>query len=349
MNRFRKMMSAALAGCMAVSALMMSAGAANTNTAAEREKVIYGSQAWTVNGAAAIQHSDGTVEQVPEFSALYPGWTVPKQTAAVSSAALAEAANIDAHAISGYYRNVYLTRNVNYKPFYSFLGNGETVSAFAVTIPGSRYNLGIYNETAQQDAGWLQNLSKGDRVLLQTANGVYYSIRASVPSNMPFGYSRMKVETTEQPMDKREVDWSKADRSMLVSGKDYHRYAQSNLAEKMASQTDKRYYHTGWVYGVPKLLDAASSLFAIPGIKDLTFQSREAGVITVWATDTTSGIQTANMIVFDVTSNRVSDCVTLQVDGAAKSFAVDPTHAYRFYPANDRVSGASVRYQISVV
>ena len=87
-----------------------------------------------------------------------------------------------------------MTQDVKYKPFYSFLGNGETVSAFAVTIPGSKYNLGIYNETAQQDAGWLPNLSKGDRVLLQIANGVYYSIRTSVPLNMPIGYSRMKVE-----------------------------------------------------------------------------------------------------------------------------------------------------------
>ena len=191
MNRFRKILSAALAGCMAVSALMMSAGAANTGTEAAREKAIYGSQAWTVNGAAAIQHSDGTVEPVPEFSALYPGWTVPKQAASVSSTALTE---VGSHSISGYYRNVYLTQDVKYKPFYSFLGNGETVSAFAVTIPGSKYNLGIYNETAQQDAGWLPNLSKGDRVLLQTANGVYCSIRASVPMNMPIGYSRMKVE-----------------------------------------------------------------------------------------------------------------------------------------------------------
>ena len=349
MNRFRKMMSAALAGCMAVSALMMSAGAANTGTAAAREKVVYGNQAWTVNGVAAIQHSDGTVEQVPEFASLYPGWTVPRQTAAVSNTALREAANVGPHSISGYYRNVYLTWDVKYKPFYSFLGNGETVSAFAVTIPGSRYNLGIYNETAQQDAGWLPNLAKGDRVLLQTADGAYYSIRASVPANMPFGYSRMKVEAAESTVDKREVDWSKVDRSMCVSGKDYHVYSQSGLAEKLAAQTDKRYYHTGWVYGVPKISDAASSLFAIPGLKDFAFQSREAGVITVQATDTTSGIKTANMIVFDVTSNRVSDCVTLQVDGAAKSFAVDPTHVYRFYPVNDRVSGASVRYQISVV
>lgn len=194
MNRFRKILSAALAGCMAVSALMMSAGAANTGTAAACEKVIYGSQAWTVNGAAAIQHSDGTVEQVMEFSTLYPGGTVPKQTASVSNTALDEVANVGSHSISGYYRNVYLTQDVKYKPFYSFMGNGETVSAFAVTIPGSKYNLGIYNETAQQDAGWLPNLSKDDRVLLQTANGVYYSIRASVPLNMSIGYSRMKVE-----------------------------------------------------------------------------------------------------------------------------------------------------------
>lgn len=197
MNRFRKILSTALAGCMTVSALMMSAGAANTGTAAACEKVIYGSQAWTVNGAAAIQHSDGTVEQVMEFSTLYPGGTVPKQTASVSNTALDEVANVGSHSISGYYRNVYLTQDVKYKPFYSFMGNGETVSAFAVTIPGSKYNLGIYNETAQQDAGWLPNLSKDDRVLLQTANGVYYSIRASVPLNMPIGYSRMKVEEAE--------------------------------------------------------------------------------------------------------------------------------------------------------
>ena len=194
MNRFRKILSTALAGCMTVSALMMSAGAANTGTAAACEKVIYGSLAWTVNGAAAIQHSDGTVEQVMEFSTLYPGGTVPKQTASVSNTALDEVANVGSHSISGYYRNVYLTQDVKYKPFYSFMGNGETVSAFAVTIPGSKYNLGIYNETAQQDAGWLPNLSKDDRVLLQTANGVYYSIRASVPLNMSIGYSRMKVE-----------------------------------------------------------------------------------------------------------------------------------------------------------
>ena len=42
MNRFRKILSAALAGCMAVSALMMSAGAANTGTEAARESGVDG-------------------------------------------------------------------------------------------------------------------------------------------------------------------------------------------------------------------------------------------------------------------------------------------------------------------
>ena len=56
MNRFRKIRSAALAGCMAVSALMMSAGAANTGTEAAREKAIYGSQAWT-DGERCGSHS----------------------------------------------------------------------------------------------------------------------------------------------------------------------------------------------------------------------------------------------------------------------------------------------------
>ena len=58
---------------MAVSALMMSAGAANIGTEAAREKVIYGSQAWTVNGAVTIQHSDGTVDRYRSSRRCIPG------------------------------------------------------------------------------------------------------------------------------------------------------------------------------------------------------------------------------------------------------------------------------------
>ena len=37
MNKFKKMMSVTLAGCMAASALMMSAGAVNSRTAGQSE------------------------------------------------------------------------------------------------------------------------------------------------------------------------------------------------------------------------------------------------------------------------------------------------------------------------
>lgn len=41
-----------------------------------RNEIIH-STSWTVNGAASILHSDGTVESLPEFSDLFPGWDVP--------------------------------------------------------------------------------------------------------------------------------------------------------------------------------------------------------------------------------------------------------------------------------
>ena len=34
-------------------------------------------QGWSVDGAADVMHSDGTVEKLPEFSDLWPEWTVP--------------------------------------------------------------------------------------------------------------------------------------------------------------------------------------------------------------------------------------------------------------------------------
>ena len=39
-----------------------------------RWELVYGHQAWTVNGAVSIRHEDGTIEQLPEFSELFPGW-----------------------------------------------------------------------------------------------------------------------------------------------------------------------------------------------------------------------------------------------------------------------------------
>ncbi|MFR1480849.1 MAG: hypothetical protein ACLSB9_36815 [Hydrogeniiclostridium mannosilyticum] len=105
-------------------------------------------------------------------------------------------ADVGSHSISGYYRNVYLTQDVKYKPFYSFLGNGETVSAFAVTIPAANT---IWAFTTRQRS----RTQAGCRISLRAIacccrlQMVYTArSRASVPMNMPIGYSRMKVAET---------------------------------------------------------------------------------------------------------------------------------------------------------
>lgn len=55
-----------------------------------REEIIY-SQSWTVDGACVIQNEDGTIEELPEFSELFPEWDVPQKD--TSSVAMARTAN----------------------------------------------------------------------------------------------------------------------------------------------------------------------------------------------------------------------------------------------------------------
>ena len=39
-----------------------------------RRHIVFGKDSWTVNGCVSIKNSDGTVEKLPEFKDLYPGW-----------------------------------------------------------------------------------------------------------------------------------------------------------------------------------------------------------------------------------------------------------------------------------
>ena len=67
------------------------------------------------------------------------------------------------HSISGYYRNVYLTQDVKYKPFYKFFWEtAETVSAFAVTIARAANTIWAFTTRQRsRTAGWLPDPSKG--------------------------------------------------------------------------------------------------------------------------------------------------------------------------------------------
>lgn len=149
-------------------------------------------------------------------------------------------------------------------------------------------------------------------------------------------------------IDKHGVDWSKTDMSMCVLGQDYHFYSQDGVASGSSASASSRYYFSGWVYGIPKNAGTAPNTFSLSVTDDLAFQADETGTIQVQATDTTSGIKTANILVFDVTDSHINDWITLDIGGSPKKFVVDPTHEYRFYLGNSHVAGAQVRVQIEL-
>ena len=50
-----------------------------------RARIIYGNQAWTVNGAVSVFDGEtGKVEALPEFSDVFPGWSLFEIRAAAS-------------------------------------------------------------------------------------------------------------------------------------------------------------------------------------------------------------------------------------------------------------------------
>ena len=110
--RFKKFLSIVCAGCMALSvmpfasATNVSISTASSMSSVEafahmdlesapvamqddilqaREQIIFGEQAWTVDGAVSLIYADGTVKPLPEFSDLYPGWDIPTVNVSESS------------------------------------------------------------------------------------------------------------------------------------------------------------------------------------------------------------------------------------------------------------------------
>lgn len=222
MTKMKKILSVCLAGCMTASALMMGAEAANATVPVEqmstqqlaymdlysvpkslkseileaREEIIYGDQASTVDGAVSIIKRDGSVEEVPEFSDLYPEWEVPERKTVPLTLGISDedfAGNV--RSTIGFYDNVYLTiksRIENGNPFYRFLGDGREVGAYAATMPKDKYNLSFYNENTFKDEGWLPSLEKNEGGKILAEDGVTYTVRSSVPSS-PSGTARMVV------------------------------------------------------------------------------------------------------------------------------------------------------------
>ena len=157
-------------------------------TILEARNTIIFDQSWTVDGQCAMVCPDGTIEELLEFSELFPGWDIP-----VYNAQATKTANNITRAAS-FNGNVYITTppsNTISTPFYTFTASSKSVDSYASSIPGSSYNLG-YANSAGSSIGWATYMPAGyGLALLKPTSGAKYSVRASTYSTS--GTARLTV------------------------------------------------------------------------------------------------------------------------------------------------------------
>lgn len=177
-----------------------------------RWELVYGHQAWTVNGAVSIQHEDGTVEQLPEFSDLFPGWNLTEisrhgaQTVTVFPNSLSAPASPRAIGFNSTITLAMPISGKNTTPFYYFNGTGEEIVTWAETIaaPESQkyFNVGYTNEDIPDpetglgtDIGWIPDIPVNSKIAtLATEDGTRYGVRASASAFGVPGSAYVHVE-----------------------------------------------------------------------------------------------------------------------------------------------------------
>lgn len=215
MKKMRKILSALLAMSMVFTLLAVSASAAAPDSAvspavdpavpaavrataymdiekaspsqreailAARRQIVYGDQAWTVDGAAAVLHADGTIEYLPEFSDLWPDWDLaeisgqtPDPYASLNTAKEGNTVHYDDVPL------LPAQSGTRYAPtFYRFNANGNIVYTWMVSMDKVYLcNIGFNNEDTGEDITWRPGLKANEQLLLNTRSGVRYGVRAS--------------------------------------------------------------------------------------------------------------------------------------------------------------------------
>lgn len=188
-----------------VANLDISRASAETREAilAARSKIIYGDQAWTVDGAVSLVDADGTVKELPEFSDLFPGWDVPEMQLEPINPAYVNSASTSSWPIR---KNVTLTvasSTVAAQKFASFTGDGNPVYVRAVTTPcdGARFNVGFTDDNGN-DLGWIPSVTEDQQVKLETNSRIYYHVRASVSNAAYAGQYQLTVT------DVKKIIWT---------------------------------------------------------------------------------------------------------------------------------------------
>lgn len=222
--RFKKFLSIVCAGCMVLS-VMPFASATNASISRDssmssvealahmdlesapvamqddilqaREQIIFGDQAWTVDGAVSLIYADGTVKPLPEFSDLYPGWDIP--TVNVSESSYTESLmpfsnSVDIEEQVGFAMAVTWA---NSKDFAQFTGTGDYVYVYAKSLPRDAYfNIGFASGVGT-NLGWCPNLNKSVGAKIDTNAGKVYNVRGSAADKVSEGKYRIVINSSE--------------------------------------------------------------------------------------------------------------------------------------------------------
>lgn len=153
---------------------------------AARDSIIY-SEGWTVDGNGYIELPDGTVEVLPKFSDLFPGWDLPVCT---SSSECEEDISPIEPAYTPNFQDVYIDNYtiVKYNPSVATprmarvrANTTETLVVSATRLTCSTCNIGISQNGTT--IGWKPNITAGKFFHIYPKEGLYYDIRVSTYNN----------------------------------------------------------------------------------------------------------------------------------------------------------------------
>lgn len=217
MKNFKKVMAMGLATMAALSAMSMSAMAAETNNISAETSVAYmnydaapesmkeaildarvdavfaGNQSWTIDGQVGYVDEDGNYVAFPEFSDVFPGWDYDAINARYQEL------TPDASYIASEYDNqiapmsisrTYFNNNVSFKkpsdsqsstPFTTFNSNSDKyLKCYAQTMPGTSVNFGVTKNGTE--VGYANFLAVGQPICVTNDSGQTYAFRGSTYS-----------------------------------------------------------------------------------------------------------------------------------------------------------------------
>jgi hypothetical protein len=156
-----------------------------------RYDIIYGSdQGWSVDGSVYVEHEDGTIEYLPKFSDLYPGWNLSEISKVVKHENAAVTTFLQSRAAASviWEGSVKLKVTTSGAIFHTFTSAGGQVEISADTLPGNKYNVAVVNQDTSAEIAYKPNMIISNTLKFNTTYLVRYACRASSPDTAGDAY-----------------------------------------------------------------------------------------------------------------------------------------------------------------